>query len=61
MLRWKARGRTGALVLREEDVDDLDFADPQGISQRKCKYCTAKVWHTILTYSGAKGEQSSRY
>lgn len=44
------RGRTGALVLREEDIDDLDFADAQGINQRKCKDSKAKVWHKKLTY-----------
>lgn len=30
-------------MLKEEDADDLDFADPQGINQRKCKYFTAEV------------------
>ena len=50
MLRYNAKERTGAVVLREEHVDDLNFADPQGISQIKCKDFAAKTWHTRLTY-----------
>jgi len=42
MLRQNARKRTGALVLREEHVGDLNFADPQGINHMKCKDFAAK-------------------
>lgn len=37
-------------MLREEHVDDLNFADPQGINEMKCKDFAAKAWHTGLTY-----------
>lgn len=37
------RERTGALVLRDEHIDDLNFADPQGINHMKWKDFAAKT------------------
>lgn len=47
-------------MLREEHVDDLNFANPQGINRMECKDFTAKTWHT-RHINGTKGEQSNCY
>lgn len=45
MLRWNGSEKTGAVVLSEENINDLDFADPQYISHMKWKDFATKIWH----------------